>query len=48
MKKKLYQIKNAIKYFFKRNTNTEELYKCNSLYEGGYMSKKTYEKILNK
>lgn len=48
LKKKYYHIKNSIKYFFKRNLNTSELYRCSILTEGGYMSKNTYKKIIKK
>ena len=48
LRRKLYRIKNSIKYFFKRNLNTSELYHCSLLTEGGYMSKKTYEKIIKR
>lgn len=47
-KKKYYHIKNSIKYFFKRNLNTSELYKCSKLAEGGYMSQKTYTNIIKR
>lgn len=45
---KLYHIKNSIKYFFKRNLDTSELYRCSILTEGGYMSHKTYENIFKR
>lgn len=45
---KLYHIKNSIKYFFKRNLDTSELYRCSILTEGGYMSHKTYENIIKR
>lgn len=48
MKKAFYQTKNAIKYFFKRNLKNSELYKCSRLTEGGYMNKRTYERIIKK
>lgn len=48
LRKRLYHIKNSIKYFFKRNLDTSELYRCFVLTEGGYMSKKTYEKIIKR
>ena len=43
-----YRIKNAIKYSLKRNITTDELYKCNSLAHGGYMSWRIYGKVVSK
>ena len=43
-----YRIKNAIKYSLKINITTDELYKCNSLAHGGYMSWRTYAKVVHK
>ncbi|MGY5237906.1 hypothetical protein [Clostridium tertium] len=43
-----YKTKNAIKYSLKRNITTDELYKCNSLARGGYMSWRTYAKVVSK
>ena len=48
LKKIFYQIKNSVKYFFKRNLNARELDKCFSLAEGGYMSWKTYQNIIKR
>lgn len=48
IKRILYNIKNSVKYFFKRGLDTSELFYCASLTEGGYMSKKTYEKIIKR
>ena len=43
-----YRIKNHIKYSFKKNITKDELYKCNSLAHGGYMSWRTYGKVVRK
>lgn len=43
-----YKTKNAIKYSLKRNISTNELKKCNSLAQGGYMSWRTYAVMVNK
>lgn len=48
LRKKLYHIRNSIKYFFKRNLDKSELHRCSVLTEGGYMSKKTYKKIIKR
>lgn len=48
LRRKLYHIKNSIKYLFKRNLDTSELWHCASLLEGGYMSKKTYGRIIKR
>ena len=48
IKRKLYNIKNSIKYFFKRDLDINELFHCASLTEGGYMSQKTYEKTIRR
>lgn len=48
VKKAVYQTKNAIKYFFKWNLKNSELYKCFRLTEGGYMNKRTYERIIKR
>lgn len=42
MKKRLIQFKNAIKYFFILNPNKEKVIR---LYEGGYISKFTFDMI---
>lgn len=47
-KKKYYHIKNSIKYYFKEDLNSEEIKKCKSLVDGGYMSKNTYCNILER
>ena len=43
-----YRTKNAIKYSLKRNVTIDELHKCNSLAHGGYMSWRTYAKVVSK
>jgi hypothetical protein len=43
MKKRLIQIKNAIKYFFVLAPNKE---KIERLYKGGYISLRTYSKAM--
>jgi hypothetical protein len=48
MKKILYQLKNHIKYLFKRKVNSFELFHCERLMEGGYANKKTYNMVLKK
>jgi hypothetical protein len=44
IRKKLIQIKNAIKYTF-ININFNQLLKCERLYRGGYISLPTYKRI---
>ncbi len=43
-----YRIKNSIKYTLKRDVTIDELLKCNSLASGGYMSWRTYGKVVRK
>lgn len=43
-----YKTKNAIKYNLKRNVTIDELHKCNSLAHSGYMSWRTYGKVVRK
>ncbi|WP_332856953.1 hypothetical protein [Clostridium paraputrificum] len=48
VKKFLYQVKNHIKYTLKRKITVDELHHIQRLVNGGYVNKKTYNKLSGK